>query len=91
MKLYDLCLQGLVPRKRLWWRINITGYGPYEFYGTKEEATYSKDAKAEWEGGIGSMRKAKPAEIKDGIAMLEWKKNRGYGMETRELEALANG
>lgn len=86
--MYDLCLQGLVQRKRLWWTITITGYGPFQFYGTVEEANWEKEAKAEWEGGYGRKRPATPGERKDGVRQLRWKKANGYGLSDAELEAL---
>jgi len=89
--LYDMCLKGYAPAKRRWWSINIGGYGRYSFYGTKEEAAFSRDAKAEWEGGTGTMRKAKPHEIEEGLKNLRWQQERGYGLDTAEREALSIG
>lgn len=88
MKLYDLCLQGLIPRKRDWWLINITGYGPFEYYGTKEEAEQAKNDKAEWEGGRGTKRRANADEIEEGLNYLLWMYKAGYGLNDRELEPL---
>lgn len=35
---------------RLWWRINVGGYGDFAFWGSQAEAEERRRAKAEWEG-----------------------------------------
>lgn len=87
-RMYDNCLQGLVPRKRSWWLIHITGYGPFEYYGTDLEADDALRAKAEWEGGSGRKRPATPDEAQEGRDFIEWQMSKGYGLSDRELEAL---
>lgn len=42
-------------QKRRWWRIGVTGYGHFVFYGTRDEADEQRRHKARWEGGTGTM------------------------------------
>lgn len=35
------------------WKIRISGYGTFDFYGTEEEAEGMRINKAQWEGGNG--------------------------------------
>lgn len=44
------------------WKIDVTGYGTFDFDGTEQEAEEMRRHKAEWEGGVG--RKWRAAEFK---------------------------
>lgn len=74
--------------ERGWWSINITGYGRFSYFGTETEAEQMRKDKAEWEGGKGTKRQASPAEAETGVTNLKWRRDFGYGMDERELEAL---
>lgn len=74
--------------KRAWWSINVTGYGRFEFYGSRIEADQMMRDKTAWEGGRGSMRRATPKGIDRETKNLKWKQESGYPMDENELEAL---
>lgn len=73
---------------RVWWSINVTGYGRFAYYGTLVEADQMKRDKAEWEGGRGTMRRATDSEVAEEVKHLRWKNENEYPLDERELEAI---
>lgn len=45
------------------WVIIVSGYGPFLFDGTEEEAEEMRRHKAKWEQGVAQKRKATEQEI----------------------------
>jgi hypothetical protein len=74
---------------RVWWTLTVSGYGSFAYYGTADEASEMLRHKSAWEGGTGRMRAATPYEIAKGVETLRFRKEQGYGMDARELEAIA--
>jgi hypothetical protein len=76
---------------RVWWSINVTGYGRFEHFGFAHEAEEMRDHKADWEGGIGTKRKATEKEIAKARAEVLAMVARGYGWDRtspREIESI---
>ena len=76
---------------RLWWSIDITGYGRFEYYATRKEAEEMREHKSEWEGGRGTKRKATQAEIEKARAGVKAMVARGYGWDrssAREIDSI---
>ena len=80
--------------QRQWWIIYITDYGDFSFYGTEKEADETRIHKADWEGGLGSMRPADTTGAEDGekiaasIKQFRWEHENGVELEANELEAI---
>lgn len=75
--------------QRYWWTITVSGYGPYQFFGTELEASEASWAKAQWEGGRASKRRATAEEATKGRAHIQWQKDKGYPLNQAEIEALS--
>lgn len=76
---------------RVWWSINVTGYGRFEYFGNRDEAEEMREHKADWEGGRGTIRKAKPEEIAKARTSVAEMVKRGYGWDRtdpREIESI---
>lgn len=77
--------------QREWWEINIYGYGKFGFYGTIEEATAEKDAKAAWEGSGGTRKRittSHPLADRE-RARLRSQLKQGCKLDEREQQAIA--
>lgn len=77
---------------RQWWLISIQGYGSFGFYGKEYEAEEARSHKSVWEGGVGRKKiiEATHPEAIAEIALLKWKKERGYPLDERELDTLTH-
>jgi hypothetical protein len=77
---------GLLGRK--WWKISVTGYGAFGFYGTHGEAEEMRRHKANWEGGCGRKEEI-PKTDKLAVDAAEWTREqieRGTVPSEREQE-----
>lgn len=56
------------------WRIRISGYGTFDFFGTEEQAEDRRKSKAKWEGAISSAKWRKtPRTVSEKLVELrEW-------------------
>lgn len=48
---------------RVWWLIQVGGYGAFPFCGTDLEAEAMRTHKSRWENGAGWLRLANEAEV----------------------------
>ena len=75
---------------RSWWTLIIGGHGSFAYYGTSDEAAIMLRHKAIWEGAHTiSMRSATAEEADKGLESIRWMSRAGYGLDERELEAIA--
>lgn len=76
--------------KRKWWRISVSGYGEYAFYGTQSEAEQERSHKAFWEGGVGAKETipATHSLAKEAISLTKFEHRNGYGLGERELSSI---
>lgn len=73
---------------RVWWWINITGYGGFAYFGTEAEANQMRKDKAEWEGGRGTKRRATEEEAAAKRESVRCQQSRGCNLDERELESI---
>lgn len=72
-----------------WWTIKVTGYGAFEYFGTREQADERAKDKARWEGGRATVREADPYAATQAAERIRWRKDNAYPLERWEREALS--
>jgi hypothetical protein len=72
-----------------WWTISITGYGDFQYFGTRDQAQDRARDKARWEGGRYRLREATESEATEASGHIRWRKDNAYPLERWEREALS--
>ena len=72
-----------------WWNISVTGYGDFQYFGTRKQADERAKHKAQWEGGAAKVREANDSEAAEGADHIRWRKENGYPLERWERDALS--
>jgi hypothetical protein len=56
-----------------WWTISVTGYGDFEYFGTRAQADERAKQKAKWEGGRATVREATTEAAAAGAGHIRWR------------------